>query len=253
MVLSKAVGWPLNDSAAATLGEDTAMTPFPDKAMYIDIHTHRPVTDAEVIAIESIDVPDYIRCCGFDLTKRFSLGIHPWTAKEQLLSENLRFIEENAVYDCIKAIGECGLDKLTATDWELQMRAFRSQAVIGEKVQKPLIIHCVKAQDELLAIKKEIEPKQAWIFHGFRGKPQQMEQLIDHGLYLSFGPLYNEETLRQTPLDRFFLDTDNKDATIRQVYKLVAETLQMNEEELIRRMEENYNKVSSMSHPNCSG
>lgn len=219
------------------------MTPFPDFAMYIDIHTHKPTTENDTLSVLNINVPDYIHCCGFDLKKSFSLGIHPWKINEQLLPDNLRFIEENSIYDSIKAIGECGLDKLTATDWELQVKAFQNQILISERTKKPLIIHCVKAFDELLAIKKELNPLQAWIIHGFRGKPQQMEQLIGHGLYLSFGAKYNEETVRQTPPNRFFLETDDSGISVKEIYKQIAETIEISEEELTLLIKDNANTV----------
>ena len=53
---------------------------------------------------------------------------------------------------------------------ELQLAVFKEQVKLSEKLGLPLIIHCVKAMDELLAVKKEFRPQQAWIWHGFRGK-----------------------------------------------------------------------------------
>ncbi|MDL2241720.1 TatD family hydrolase, partial [Bacteroidales bacterium OttesenSCG-928-L03] len=170
--------------------------------MYIDIHTHNRSQEEDVKKIINIQVTNYINCCGFDLKHLFSLGIHPWKINPQLLSQDLKFLDENVRYDSIKAIGECGLDRLTATDWDLQLKTFKSQIVISEQVGKPMILHVVKAFDELIAIKKDFEPRQAWIIHGFRGKPQQMEQLIRQGFYLSFGTSFNPETIRETPIDK---------------------------------------------------
>ena len=50
-----------------------------------------------------------------------------------------------------------------------------------------MLIHCVKAYNEVIAIFKEMQPKQTWIIHGFSGSQQLMEQLLDLGFYLSFG------------------------------------------------------------------
>ena len=39
------------------------------------------------------------------------------------------------------ALGECGLDKITASDFELQKEVFKKQIQLSEKYKKPLIIH----------------------------------------------------------------------------------------------------------------
>ncbi|MCC8146515.1 MAG: TatD family hydrolase [Bacteroidales bacterium] len=212
--------------------------------MYINIHTHQQVEEKDVLSIINLNVPERFCRCGLDLENtNYSLGIHPWKIHEQLLSENLRYIEGNAAFKCVKAIGECGLDKLTETSPELQERAFLAQIHISEKLGKPLIIHCVKALDELIALKKETDPRQVWMIHGFRGKPEQMHQLTKLGFFLSFGEHFNEDTIRQMPLDKMFLETDDKEISIRQVYKNVAAVLDRKEEFLIGQIESNYHAV----------
>lgn len=215
--------------------------------MLWDFHTHikRDNTQKEC-SIYNLNVPEHLCRCGLDLQNTFySLGIHPWKIYLELLSEHLRFIEENIHFSVVKAVGECGLDKLTPTPWDLQLRAFQAQIEISEKYQKPLIIHVVKAIDELLAIRKEFQPSQAWVIHGFRGKPEQMEQLLSHGLYFSFGIKYNEETLLRTPLDRFFLETDETTTSIRELYRSVAKLLRIDELGLINQIEDNINTILS--------
>jgi len=192
--------------------------------MFWDIHTHtKKENTAEACSIYNLNVPDHLCRCGLDLQNHFySLGIHPWKIYPELLPEHLRFIEENIQFDAVKAVGECGLDKLCDTPWDLQLKAFNGQILLSEKYNKPLIIHCVKAFDELLALKKEIKPKQPWIIHGFRGKPEQMGQLTDHGLFLSFGIHFNEETVRLISSSGFFLETDDADVSIETIYENVA-------------------------------
>ncbi|MDH8702270.1 TatD DNase family protein [Dysgonomonadaceae bacterium PH5-43] len=210
--------------------------------MYIDIHTHnKSINTSNTLSVYNLNVPDYHCRCGLDLQNtNYSLGIHPWNIKEQLLSEHLRYIEDNATFDCVKAIGECGLDKLTKTDWDLQVKALQAQIIISEKVNKPLIIHCVKAFDELITLKKELKPKQTWIIHGFRGKPEQMHQLINLNFCLSFGKHFNEDTIKTIPLDRLFLETDNNNSSICQIYRDITALINISEEELIIQLEKNF-------------
>ncbi|MDL2322484.1 TatD family hydrolase [Bacteroidales bacterium OttesenSCG-928-A17] len=209
--------------------------------MFWDIHTHiRKKNTVEECSILNLNIPDHLCRCGLDLQNSFySLGIHPWKIYPELLPEHLRFIEENIQFDAVRAVGECGLDKLCNTPWELQLKAFEGQIFISEKWGKPLIFHCVKAFDELLEIKKEMKPKQAWIIHGFRGKPEQMKQLTGHGIFLSFGVRFNEDTIREMPLDRLFLETDEAEVPIRAVYEDVVRVLGSGMESLERQIEKN--------------
>lgn len=93
---------------------------------------------------------------------------------------------------------------------------------MAEAVCKPLVIHAVKAQAELIQLKRELKPRVPWIIHGFRGKVQLAQDLVRHGLYLSFGARYQEETLRQIPLDRLFLETDESEVSIASLYEEAA-------------------------------
>ena len=107
----------------------------------------------------------------------------------------------------------------------------------------PLIIHCVKAMDELLAVRKKLNPAQPWIWHGFRGKPQQAGQLIKNGIYLSFGAHYSEETVKGVPVGRLFLETDDSPVDIEEVLKQVAKARSTDVEELRQAIRENIQKV----------
>jgi TatD DNase family protein len=91
-----------------------------------------------------------------------------------------------------------------------------------------MIIHCVQAWQEIIALKKEIRPKVPWIIHGFRGKPELAGQLINHGFYLSFGDtiLYQNNTtaqsLKSIPEDFLFLETDISEHTIESIYQAAS-------------------------------
>ena len=202
--------------------------------MYYDLHTHKiPETSEDICAIVSItlnNIQDY---------PSYSIGIHPWCIKEENIQKILDLIEKYADFPNIKAIGECGLDKLCKTDFELQKKAFLSQILISEQTNKPLIIHCVKAINEIIDFKKKTQAKQAWIIHGFRGKPEQAMQLINLGFYLSFGLNYNEESIKRIPIEKLFLETDDSDCDIQTVYQQAAKTLGISEQNLIQQIEQN--------------
>ncbi len=155
------------------------------------------------------------------------------------LDQAVDFIFQNHSDKNFIAIGECGLDKLCETSFDLQTRTFRQMIELSEQYEKPLIIHCVKAFDELISLKKEYLPKQPWVIHGFRGNPIQAKQLIQQGFCLSFGPKHNIETIKNVPLWAVFTETDDSDCSIDEVYRLVASELNISVEELAGNIRNN--------------
>ena len=145
------------------------------------------------------------------------------------------------------AIGECGLDKLTDTPIDIQITIFKQQIEIAENSKKPMIIHCVKAFNELIKLRKETAARQEWIIHGFRGKPQLATELIQHGFRISIGHKFNPETARIIPLYRLFLETDDSNIDIETVYRQIAEIRQIPENELIISIGTNFSELFDLS------
>jgi Mg-dependent DNase len=161
-----------------------------------------------------------------------SVGLHPWYVAADW-EEQLRILGEVAGKKRVMLIGETGLDKLCKTDFELQQTVFLRQIELSEEVQKPLIIHCVKAWQELMDIRKKALPSVPWIIHGFRGKPELASQLLELDIYLSYGERFNAESVRITPLERLCTETDESKLPIEDVYRKIAETKGILVEELL--------------------
>lgn len=139
-------------------------------------------------------------------------------------------------------VGECGLDKLCQTPYSLQCEAFEAQIALSERLCRPLILHCVRAVDDVLRLK--LGTRQPWIWHGFRGKPEQMNQLLHHGFYISFGLRFNEACISECPLDRFFLETDDAPQSVVPLYEAVARRRFMSVEALCEQMWSNLRAVA---------
>jgi len=210
--------------------------------MFFNIHTHirKQEPDENTFSIFNTSLSDFDSTVQFSHSFNYSLGLHPWKIEENTLSKNLSFIKEKLQQKSLKAIGETGLDKMCDTSWDLQQQVFVAQIELSEEAKKPLIIHSVKAFDEIIALKKEMQPQQNWIIHGFRGKPQQMKQLIQQGFYLSFGLFFNEETIRLIPKDRLFLETDEANISIQDIYQKVSESTNITVENLLIQIEKNF-------------
>lgn len=155
----------------------------------------------------------------------FSVGIHPQNIHEQWENdlENLKIISQNP--KCL-AIGECGLDALVNIDENLQKKVFEAQILWANQIQKPVIIHCVKRFQELIPFQKIA--KVPMIIHGFNKKRAIADEMLKHGFYLSFGKslLHNlslQTTLKEIPLEKIFLETDDADFNVAELYQKVAE------------------------------
>lgn len=206
----------------------------------LDIHTHKPEAETMEKAIINHRLPVDSQ---FVDGHYYSIGIHPWDVTAQGLEMQTDMLLKSFPNHQIVAIGEAGLDKLTEAPFSLQQHAFELQISLSEGKELPLIIHCVKAMEQVLAIKNHYRPKQPWIWHGFRGKPEQAEQLLKHGLYLSFGEHYSEEAMKIVPDDQLFLETDDSRLDIEEILRRAAEVREIEVETLRATIRKNIQKV----------
>lgn len=168
-----------------------------------------------------------------------SVGIHPWEITDEWENEIVKLRSE-AGKKSVVAIGECGIDKLKSpADTETQIKILTAHALLAEEVRKPLILHCVKGQEEIIKTHRDIAAKQKWIIHGFRGKAEQATQLLNEGFYLSFGARFNPEAVVATPLDRLFIESDTSNKDIEEIYSAIATLRGENLEELCVAIEKN--------------
>lgn len=218
--------------------------------MSFDIHTHNLLSSkysVRNVIVGKETIPE---------GKSYSLGIHPWYTEEpklllQNLESELKKKDKHLIF-----IGECGLDKIRGEGISVQKELFESQVYLSEKYEKPLIIHCVKAFNEIINTKKKLKPVQPWIIHGFNRKMTIAKSLIENGCYLSFGYKFlktqnGAEVLKSVPMSKVFFETDDNLAnTIEEVYNLASEILQINIKTLIKKIEKNVCQVTGWKEPN---
>ena len=138
-----------------------------------------------------------------------SAGLHPWdvTGVDEPLFQSL---EQLLALPQVKAVGECGFDTLRGPSHDIQEQAFVRQVELSERTGKPMILHVVRDFDSIVRLRRELKPVQKWLIHGFRGGPQQMENLFSKGILVSFGLKCNPLSLKNVPSDLLFLETDGK-------------------------------------------
>ena len=79
------------------------------------------------------------------------------------------------------------MDKHINIDFNWQIYVFEQQILLNKKINKPFIVHCVGAYNEIIQIYKKNKCSFPLIFHGFNKKKSVMEMLQKQGFYLSFG------------------------------------------------------------------
>lgn len=164
------------------------------------------------------------------------------------------------------AIGEVGLDYYWSREFEHeQLEAFEEQVRWAVELQLPLMIHCRKAQNEMVAIiKRYAHDLPGGVFHCFTGNVQEAQQLLEFdrfvlgiGGVLTFKKSHLPETLAEVvPLNRIVLETDapymapvplrgqrNEPSFIRHVITRLAEAYGVTEEEICRQTNANVARV----------
>lgn len=184
---------------------------------------------------------------GFPINSPYSIGIHPKDIDMDTIEEQFRWIESNITEECF-AIGECGLDSFAKTDLKIQESVFLRQIKIANELRKPVIIHCVRKFYEVISFKKYA--KQPMIIHGFNKKQSIADDLLHHNFYLSFGKalLYNlslQNTFKSTPSDKIFLETDNENFNIRELYETAADLKGISLEKMNEQILENLETIKN--------
>ena len=167
------------------------------------------------------------------------------------------------------AIGEVGLDFYWSREFEQeQLLAFEEQVRWSVELQLPLMIHCRKAQNEMVAILKKYKDQlPGGVFHCFTGNTTEARQLLDFdrfvlgiGGVLTFKKSNLPATLASTtdgvPLERLVLETDapymapvplrghrNEPAFIRRVITRLAEAYGVSDDDICQHTNANVRRV----------
>ena len=115
------------------------------------------------------------------------------------------------------AIGEVGLDYYWSREYEReQLEAFEEQVRWSVETRLPLMIHCRKAQNEMVALLRRYEAElPGGVFHCFTGNEREAAELLRFdrfalgiGGVLTFKKSHLPEVLPHIPIDRIVLETD---------------------------------------------
>ena len=210
--------------------------------LFIDLHTHK-AKKGDCLQIANLDLGQSCPKEGL-----FSYGIHPWeTDKADFQAETaLQLLEQRLQTPNAIALGEAGLDKFHKADFERQMQLFERQIVLSENLKKPMILHVVKFNNEIIALRRKHRAKQPWIVHGFNGTEQEAWQLVGQGIFLSVGASLLQpnrkicKSLRFIDLDYLFFETDMSEIGVETIYEAAANLLEMDLSTLQMRIFANF-------------
>ena len=152
--------------------------------------------------------PDFIRPM---------LGLHPEDVKEDY-KEVLDKMHQEIPNGNYIAIGEVGLDYYWSREFEKeQLDAFEQQVQWSVETQLPLMIHCRKAQNEMVKIIRRYEKElPGGVFHCFTGNQHEATELLQFDKFvLGIGGVSTfkkshlaEDLATVVPMDRIVLETD---------------------------------------------
>lgn len=210
--------------------------------MYINIHSHKPPANGEW-ALQNLNTPDEPK----PLPGLYSMGIHPWYIQPAHWENQVLALQAQSRYDQVLAIGECGLDKVCNTAFSLQEQVFRIQAEWANFIGKPLVIHCVRAWEEVLAILDKAGMQVPVLFHGFNKNEELARRITSKGYYISLGKILLrpgiQDLYQSVPAGRIFLETDDAAISIEEIYNQAANALSIDHNSLVLQIQKNAERV----------
>ncbi|MFA8298877.1 MAG: TatD family hydrolase [Hyphomicrobiales bacterium] len=208
---------------------------------FIDIHTHSTGEgDVEIINIMPGDSSSGIF---------YSIGIHP-SYIDKYQSHGFDILKEEINKKNCLAVGESGIDLFRKeVSLSVQKDVFIRHIELSELYKKPLVIHAVRSYNHIIELKKLIRPSMKWIIHGFYGGDQVLSSLLNHGIYISFGPnIFHRSqkftsSIKLMPLNQLFFETDEYNIEISDVYKEFASIKRIELNKLIVSVRNNFSEV----------
>ena len=192
------------------------------------------------------------------------IGLHPEEVKEDW-KEQLAELRKMQFSDFI-AIGEIGLDYYWSREFEHeQLEAFEEQVKWSVDTRLPLMIHCRKAQNEMVHLLRQYQKDlPGGVFHCFTGNQKEAEELLSFDNFvLGIGGVstFKSSHLREdlpavVPMNRIVLETDspymapvpyrgkrNESAFVVEVLKTLAKAYNVSEEEFAKQTNETVERV----------
>jgi len=248
--------------------------------MFVDTHAHLNLkdykNDADEVIKRALENGVWMMNAGVsfetskkavELAEKFSgvyaaVGFHPNDSKEEF---DYSVLKELAANPKVVAIGETGLDYHRIENNELRIKEkqkeiFKKQIELALELEKPLIIHCREAHNDLLEIlnsKFSILNSQPGVLHSFSGGLEEAGKYREMGFKIAFNGIITfsrdyDEVILRTPLEDILIETDcpfltpvpyrgkrNEPLYVIEVAKKIAEIKELSLEKIAGQTTEN--------------
>ncbi len=209
--------------------------------MLIDTHCHLDFPDfdadraaviarAQASAVEQIVVPSItvdnfqrvIDLCASSPCFHPALGLHPCFLHDS--DVDLAALAQALEDHDVVAVGEIGLDfRPGQADAEVQLPLLEQQLQLARRHSLPVLLHVVRAHDQVLKLLRHYQLPQAGIVHAFSGSEQQAREYAKLGFKLGFGGAISYDRAHklrrlaaELPLEWLVLETDAPDMPLAQ-------------------------------------
>jgi TatD DNase family protein len=148
----------------------------------------------------------------------FAVGLHPLDVHKWTEATSAEILAKASSDPRVVAIGEIGLDYYKAENKELQKKVLEAQLLIAKKLDKPVIIHCREAAEQLRGFLTNFWEQHGpvpGVMHCWGGNPEETQWFLDLGFYISFSGIVTfknavivKESAKIVPNNRLLIETD---------------------------------------------
>ena len=247
--------------------------------MLIDVHCHLDLVEKEGLKIEKIIEKCRKNKVGLIITQgvekksnrkvleyasnykevKVALGFYPThttEVKKEEIDEEIEFIRKNA--GKIVAIGEVGLDLKELKSLEIQKEAFEKFIALSIELDKPIIVHSRKAEEECIDILEKMKAKKV-IMHCFSGKMSLAKRIRELGWSFTIptsvkNSEHFQKIIADTDISQLLCETDspylhpdkgfpNEPANVVESYKKIAEIKKLSVKDVEKKIEDNFKRL----------
>ncbi|BFI76433.1 TatD family hydrolase [Sulfurisphaera ohwakuensis] len=239
--------------------------------MLVDAHAHIDVKDFDkdrdqilkkcniIVVNAGVDLESNLK--SLELEKKYSnviaaVGFHPEFVKDKIneLDKCLELVEKARI------ISEVGLDYFWIKEDELRKKEIEILSMfleIGEKEQKPLIIHVRGGFNDLVTILSSYKVK--FVIHAFEGSIKNAKRVIELGGLISMPPILlrdktRQEIIKNVDLEYILTETDspfmahekmirNEPCNVQLTIEKIAELKNIDIQEVEKKIENNFKKL----------
>jgi len=220
--------------------------------MFPDAHSHY---SGKGVCL-NVEYHDYESLGRFKYTQNISYSAHPWLADKFNFCEFVRVLDLiNSRKDLrLLAFGEIGLDRIKGGDFKQQQDVFDTIAKFISKSHFPVIVHCVKSFHAVSKVLTKYDLNNRSLFHDFYGSREELEILISAGNYIGVGSCLSRpgsrvyKLIKELPLDRILLESDDTGHSIEVIYDQFSKVMGIPLGAVRSQMARNFTEFFEVSH-----